>query len=218
MYSNAMKSMSRPVSTLFLAALYAAGLSFPGLASGQIAGAVERAAQRAARSAAERAAAKGAFQQGAQPAARGSAGSAGDKAVNSWTSALCKPAAKCPLPPETANTFVGGAYREVVLGRETVLYRTFTNPQFKFGDPVAKYSYWSRSDARGTQAVIDSAIPVSRNGNTAQQLVAIRVPKGSTVYEGKAQSINHGPAGGGGQVVIKDVKSSWEVHAAATAK
>jgi len=87
---------------------------------------------------------------------------ASDRVIKRWASSLCKPAAPCPLPAKTANTFVGGSYDEVILGKDTILYRAFHEPKFKFGEPGERLSYWSRSKANNVQATIDSAIPVSK--------------------------------------------------------
>jgi len=182
----------------------------PLIASAWVEAVAERAAQRAAIQAVERSAAKQASKTAAQTASRRALTQTGDRIVNRWASSLCKPSNPCPLPAKTANTFVGGAYDEVILSNDTVLYRVYHEPKFKFG-ATGEASYWSRSDASGTQAVIDRAIPVSKNGNTADRLVAINVPKGTRIFEGKAQALERGPIGGGGQVVIDDVKPEWEI-------
>lgn len=173
----------------------------------------ERAAQRAAIQAAERSAAKQASKNAAETASRRALTQTGDRVVKRWASSLCKPYNPCPLPAKTANTFVGGAYDEVILSNDTVLYRVYHEPKFKFGAP-GEASYWSRSDVRGIQAAVDRSIPVSKNGNTAERLVAIRVPKGTRIFEGKAQALERGPAGGGGQVVIDEVRPGWEIKRA----
>lgn len=171
----------------------------------QVTSAVERAAARAAARSAERQAAERA----AAAAARGAGRQATDRLVRRWSSALCKPSAPCPLPESVANTFKGGSYGEVVLGQETTVYRVYADPAHRLGRPGERYSYWSRSDARGTQAVVDGAIDVSRFGNTAQHQVAVRVPRGTRVYEGQSQSIERGPVGGGSQVVVEGVRPEW---------
>lgn len=182
----------------------------------QIGAAVERAAARSAaivaeRQAAERAA-KGALAPGTQRAVMGSA----DRVVRRWSTALCKPSAPCPLPEKIGRhdvgaSFVGGSYDEVILGQETVLYRAYHDPKLKFGEPSQSFSFWTRSKEKGTQAVVDSAIPVSSSGNTAEQVVAVRLPKGTRVYEGQAAAIERGPAGGGNQVIVERVKQEWEL-------
>ena len=180
-------------------------------ASAQIGAATERAAARAAVTAAERQAAERAAKEAATATSRRAATQAADRVIKRWSSSLCKSAAPCPLPSKTADTFKGGSYDEVILGSDTVLYRAFHDPKHRFGVAGERFSYWSRSDSRGVQATVDSAIDVSRYGNTAERLVAVRVPKGTRVYEGLTQSIHKGPAGGGNQVVLDDVRLAWEV-------
>lgn len=192
-------------------AVLSAIVLFPGAASAQIGAAAERAATRAAVAAAERQAAERAAKKAAGATSRRAVNKAADRVVKRWSSSLCKPTAPCPLPAKTANTFKGGSYDEVILGKDTVLYRVLHDPTHKFGMPGERYSYWSRSDARGTQAVLDSAIEVSRYGNTAERLVAVRVPRGTRVYEGNTRGIERGPIGGGNQVVVDGVRPDWEV-------
>ena len=134
---------------------------------------------------------------------------AGDMTVRSWTSARCKPSRPCPLPARYANSFVGGTYREVRLGQDTRLYRVYSSHDRRLGNPGEQYSYWSRSNAQGTRAVIDSAIPTSRNGNTARYQVSIVAPRGTVVYEGTAAPLPRGSVGGGNQVVLGRVQNDW---------
>jgi len=185
-------------------------IMLPRVANAWIGEAAERAAQRAAIQAAERSAAKQASKTAAETASRRALTQTGDRVVKRWASALCKPFNPCPLPKKTANSFVGGAYDEVILENETIFYRVFHDQKYKFGAP-GEASYWSCSDARGLQAAIDHAIPVSRNGNTAEKLVTIRVPKGTRLFEGKAQGLERGTTGGGNQVVIEKVRPEWEM-------
>lgn len=173
----------------------------------QLAGAAERAAARAAARAAEKAAAERAA---AAAAARKSTQVAGGKVVRRWTQAFCGPKSPCPLPQEFARTFRGGSYDEVVLTADTTFYRVYSDPAARLGRPGQQFSYWSRSDARGQQAAIDAAIDVSRWGNTGQYQAAIRVPRGTRVFEGWTEAQHGGkPVGGGSQVVIEGVKPSW---------
>lgn len=176
-------------------------------APAQITSAVKRAAATVAERHAVKRAAKGVV----HTTPRSSVNHATDRVMKRWTSSLCKPTAPCPLDAITANTFRGGSYNEVILGRHTVFYRAYHNSARKFGDPNARFSYWSRSDATGTKAVIDKAIEVSRYGNTAERLVAIKVPKGTRVFEGVTQRIHKGPMGGGNQVVLEKVRPAWEI-------
>ncbi len=178
-------------------------------AQAQVASAAERAAARAAaqaaqRKATERAAVAAAERQAVQGAA--------DRVVRRWSLPLCKPELRCPLPPSVARTFRGGSYDEVILQKDTNLYRVYSDPAAKLGRPGQQYSYWSRSDARGLEAAIDGAIEVSRWGNTAQRQVAIRVPSGTKVFEGHAGLPDSGrPVGGGTQVVLEKVRPEWVI-------
>jgi multidrug efflux pump subunit AcrA (membrane-fusion protein) len=191
----------------------------PAYAPAQVAAAAERSAARAAARAAERSAAraaalaaerKAAEKAAQEAAARSAARQAGDRVVRRWNNALCKPSLPCPLPESVGRTFTGGSYDEVVLARDTVLYRVHADPSHRLGEPGQPFSYWTRSDARYTQAVIDSAIPVSRNANTAHLQVAIMVPKGTRLFEGRTASIPHGgPTGGGNQIVLERVPAEW---------
>jgi hypothetical protein len=203
-------SLARGVSILLAAVLVAQ----PTLSYAQIAGAAERAAARAAARAAERKAADRAASQAASAAARREVPlQAKDVVVRRWSSALCKPASRCPLPERVGNTFNGGSYREVVLGSDTLLYRVHATPATRLGAPGGRYSYWSRSDARGLQASVDGAIPVSRNGNTGQFQSVIRVPRGTRVFEGETHGLGRGgPVGGGNQVVLGGVRPEWLVR------
>lgn len=176
-------------------------------ARAQILGAAERAAARAAARRAERAAVERSLAR-SESGAAGSATrrQAADVVVRRWSNPLCGRSRPCPLPEGAGNSFRGGSYNEVVLGRDTTFYRVYSRPEFRYGEPGKRYSYWSRSDARGTRAIIDFAIPVSSYGNTAWRRVAVTLPKGTRVYEGNA-----GPwrtkietrVGGGNQVVIQ---------------
>ena len=196
---------------IFCIGVLPSSVLLPGAASAQIGAAAERAAARAAVTAAERQSAERTAKEAAGATSRRALNQAADRVVKRWSSSFCKPAVPCPLPAKTANTFKGGSYDEVILGGDTVLYRVFHEPAHRFGMPGERFSYWSRSDARGTQAAVDSAIDVSKYGNTAERLVAVRVPRGTRVYEGKTQSIERGPIGGGNQVVVDGVRPGWEV-------
>lgn len=107
-----------------------------------------------------------------------------------------------PLPAQVANTFRGGSYSQVTLQSETTLYRVYG------GTSGQMSTWWSRTRPAGPlQAQMDLALPA---GNTAQSLVAIRVPQGTVIYEGAAAS-NFGHLGGGGQVFVPRVNPAWVV-------
>jgi len=182
-------------------------------AHAQLTGAAERAAARAAARAAER----NAVRKAAAPAAGQQAvRQTDDQILRRWNNAMCKRTEPCPLPDSIGRTFKG-SYDETVLSRDTVFYRVYANPKQRLGTPGEPFSYWTRSDARGLQAAIDAAVPVSRTGNTAQYQVAVRVPKGTRVFEGETRSLDRygpvggGPIGGGNQVVINQVRPEWVV-------
>lgn len=181
----------------------------------QIGGAIEGAARRAALTTAERQAAERAAKTAAESASRRAAAKTTDHVVRQYTTSLCKTAAPCPLPEQigerlVGGSFKGGSYQEVILGQDTVLYRAIHDPSFKFGDPRLPYSFWSRSNATGIRATTDSAIPVTSSGNTAERLVAIRVPRGTRVFEGIAHG-EEGSVGGGNQVVVRNVNPKWSI-------
>jgi len=186
----------------------------PSLSFAQFAGAAERAAARAAARAAERKAADRAAKQAATAATRREIPlQARDVMVRRWSSALCKKANPCPLPERVGSSFSGGSYREVVLGSDTVLYRVHPTRATQLGSPGERYSYWSRSNARGLQASVDGAIPVARNGNIGTYQSAVRVPSGTRVFEGNTHGLGRGgPVGGGNQVVLDGVRPEWLVR------
>lgn len=186
--------------------------SYPA-AHAQFASIIGKSAAKAAASAAERQAAGRAVRNSAaQSGVRGAvANIERDYVVKRWSSALCKPASPCPLNEKTANTFNGGSYNETILGSDTVLYRVYHRPDRKFSGSGERYSYWSRSDAKGLQAAIDGAIEVSRYGNMAGRQVMIRVPKGTRIYEGEAHGNYRGTAGGGNQIILEGTKPEWEL-------
>jgi hypothetical protein len=190
-------------------------ITLPRASFAQIGAAAERAAARSAVVAAERQAAERAAKGAAAASAQRAAKSSADRVVRRWTTSLCKPSTPCPLPEKIGRhdvgaSYVGGSYDEVILGQETVLYRAYHDPKLKFGEPGQRFSFWTRSNEKGTQAVVDSAIPVTNSGNTAERVVAVRLPKGARVYEGQAAAIERGPAGGGNQIIVENVKPEWE--------
>lgn len=188
-----------------VAALFFSDLAALAPAEAQIAGAVRRAVPRAAaRKAAARATVRTATVRAERPAA--------DRLVSRWTVSRCRPQRPCPLPAREAGSFTGGSYNEIRLGSDTRLYRVYSSPKNRLGAPGERYSYWSRSNATGIKAVIDSAIPASRNGNMAVRQVSIVVPRGTTIYEGSAGAIPRGPVGGGNQIVLDRVRPEWIVR------
>lgn len=110
-----------------------------------------------------------------------------------------------PLGADVASTFRSGSYLETVTSQETLLYRVYGG---KAG-PLSKY--WTRTTPSGPlQATTDSAL-LPKWGNTAQSIATIRVPAGTTIYEGAAAG-QGGLVGGGSQVVIPRVNPRWLVQ------
>jgi filamentous hemagglutinin len=71
--------------------------------------------------------------------------------------------------------------------------------------------YWSRTAPAGpVQSTIDLALS-PQWGNTALNVARIRVPAGTTIYEGAAAA-QGGLVGGGNQVVIFNVNPAWIVQ------
>ncbi len=114
-----------------------------------------------------------------------------------------------PLLDDVASTFRSGSYTGEVLQSETMLYRVYGGESGPIG------SYWSRTAPSGPmQAQIDSALNPAW-GNTATNVATIRVPAGTTIYDGvaAAQSLPGGGTllGGGSQVYIPKVNPDWLV-------
>jgi len=113
-----------------------------------------------------------------------------------------------PLSARVAGTFRGGSYSEVVLGSETTLYRVYGGGAGKIGP------YWTRVKPTGPlQSQLDSAL-VPAWGNTAENVVSIRVPAGTRIFEGAAAPQSSGVGqllGGGNQIYIPRVDPNWLV-------
>ncbi len=100
-----------------------------------------------------------------------------------------------PLGNEVAATFRGATYTESLTSEATTLYRSWGGSADEFG------SYWTRSAPTGPlQTQIDSAL-LPQWGNNAQNVTQIRVPPGTTIYEGFAAP-QGGLVGGGNQVYL----------------
>ena len=112
---------------------------------------------------------------------------------------------KGPLPEALAKTFRSGSYSEVILESDTVLYRVYGGNSGKFGQ------FWTRTKPFGPlQSQIDLALKPEW-GNTAENIVSIKVPKGTTIFEGVAESQGYGLVGGGNQIIIPKVDQNWEL-------
>lgn len=119
------------------------------------------------------------------------------------------PANPGPLDDSVAATFRSASYDEVVLSQDTLLYRVYGGEAGPIG------GYWSRTPPTGPmQAQIDLALN-PQWGNLATDVATIKVPAGTTIYEGAAaaQSLPGGGTllGGGNQVFIPNVNSGWLV-------
>ncbi len=109
-----------------------------------------------------------------------------------------------PLSEKVAQTFRSSTYTEVVTQEEITLYRAYGGKAGELG------SYWTRTKPQGPlQTTIDSALDQNW-GNTATQVSTIKVPKGTTIFEGAAAE-QRGLVGGGNQVYIEKVDPSWLV-------
>jgi hypothetical protein len=129
----------------------------------------------------------------------------GDRLVKHWNQHFCNPK-PCPLDKDVSTKFVGNSYDEIVLAKDTILYRRY-HPGAN--EPVGKW-YTRSPNAKGTSAIISNAIPIS-TGNYADKMVKIRVPKGHTIYDG-ISARQGGLVGGGNQVYLKDVNPSWVIQ------
>ena len=127
--------------------------------------------------------------------------SQGDEVVRHWT----------PLDSDRplvetgrGDTFRSSTYDEVRLTEDRLFYRDYSDPDRRFS------AFWTREPSSGpVQSIIDSAI-LPQWGNRATDTVTIRVPAGTTVYEGPTAP-QGGLAGGGDQTVIPKVDPAWEV-------
>ena len=107
-----------------------------------------------------------------------------------------------PLADDIANTFRSGSYTARTLDQPTTLYRVIGDT----GNPAG--SYWSNARPQGPlQSVIDLALEQNW-GNTATTVIRAQVPAGTRIYEG-ASAAQRGLVGGGNQIYIPKVDSSW---------
>jgi len=110
------------------------------------------------------------------------------------------------LDAATAATFRSGSYTATTVSETTTLYRVYGGSAGKLGQ------YWTRTKPTGPiQSQLDSAL-APQWGNTTNNVVSIKVPKGTQIFEGAAapQSTGVGQIlGGGNQVYIPRVNSKW---------
>jgi hypothetical protein len=126
----------------------------------------------------------------------------GDEVVRHWT-----PLDSDRPLAETArgDTFRSSTYDEVRLSEDRLFYRDYSDPNRRLS------AFWTREPSSGPfQSILDSAI-LPEWGNRATDTVTIRVPAGTTVYEGPTAP-QGGLVGGGDQTVIPDVNPAWLVE------
>lgn len=122
---------------------------------------------------------------------------------------------------EVFKSFRSGTYVESVLTQDITIYRVYGGGSKELG------SFWTYVPPAGPlQSKIDSALLY---GNSAEHIVAVKVPAGTTIYEGVAASQKvpwppgPGPGagaykpfdmflGGGSQIYIPQVDASWIVR------
>jgi RHS repeat-associated protein len=115
-----------------------------------------------------------------------------------------------PLGAKIASTFRSSTYRETILTEDVILYRVYGGRAGELGH------YWNRVEPTGPlQAQLDSAL-LPEWGNTGSKVASIRVPAGTTIYEGAAApQLGRGgiPSllGGGAQVFIPRIDPAWLV-------
>ncbi len=110
-----------------------------------------------------------------------------------------------PLPDAIANTFRGGSYTGTTVSETTTLYRVHGGTAGEVGQ------FSTRTLPAGPlQSRIDLALNPAW-GNTATQVTTIRLPAGTTIFEGFAAG-QGGLVGGGSQVVIPNVNPAWIVR------
>ena len=206
--------LAGPFPRLVMASAFCMVILMSPNADAQFAGAIERAiAKRVAAQAANREIRSAAAKHGSTAIAKRTA--KGDYLVKRWNNNLCKASSRCPLPNEFGAGFKGGTYDEIILAKDTVLYRSFDGSSSKFGGQ--NISWWKLEPSKGTAAVIDNSIPATTNGNFAAKLARIKVPAGERIYEGISGPIYAGQSnrmvavGGKTQFAIVGDASAWEI-------
>ena len=110
-----------------------------------------------------------------------------------------------PLEPKVADTFRSSAYTSRKLGAPKEFWRVYSDPKRELG------AYWTDVPPSGPlQSTIDSALHHTYK-NAASKVVHIRVPAGTTIYEGVASSQGGGYLGGGSQVLLPKRPRSWVI-------
>ena len=129
-----------------------------------------------------------------------------------------------PLGEKVAGTFRRGTYVESVLAQDITIYRVYG------GAAGELRNYWTYVPPAGPfQSKIDGALAW---GNSAEHIVAVKVPAGTTIYEGVTapQKVRwptaHGPGagqgdeyeplgvflGGGSQIYLPTVDPTWIIR------
>ncbi|SMB51531.1 conserved hypothetical protein [Serratia proteamaculans] len=108
-----------------------------------------------------------------------------------------------------ASTFRSGTYTEKVAETDIYLYRDYG------GSAKADGRYWTPEPSKGPlQSQLDSAV-LPEWGNTFQNQSVIKIPKGTTYYEGAAapqtgtQGTNPTLHGGGAQIFLPTPRNDW---------
>jgi hypothetical protein len=105
-----------------------------------------------------------------------------------------------PLPDNLAGTFSGGRYRAVVLEQDTVLHRAGEGTK-PFGQ------FYDRSPAESAiKTRIDKAVLPEWPGGGRSPIdssIAMKIPKGTTVYVGEVSSQGGAFVGGTEQIVVQ---------------
>lgn len=140
------------------------------------------------------------------------AGSVAGEAVALGRSVRYGPHELGPLDVELVKNFRGGSYSATTLSEPLTLYRGYGGLASDVG------GWWTRLAPNGMlQLQLDSAL-VPSWGNTLTGVSRIRVPAGTTIYEGfaapqgmlRGQKFGGGSLlGGGSQVFIPNVSRSW---------
>ena len=231
-------SLAGPFASLAMASAIFMVIWMSPNADAQVAGAIERAiAKRAAAQAGNRGIPRAVAKSGSAAVAKRTA--KGDYLVKRWNNNLvknwdeywtkrwdhnlCNSKSPCPLPNNLGKTFKGGSYDEVILSKDTAMYRSYDGMSSPFGGEYKLgghgVSWWKLEPSKGMAAVIDNAIPARNSGNVASKLSRIKVPAGERIYEGKSGPIytedgnsrQMVAVGGKTQIVIVGDASAWEI-------
>lgn len=109
-----------------------------------------------------------------------------------------------------ASTFRSGTYTEKVAETDIYLYRDYG------GSAKVDGRYWTPEPSKGPlQSQLDSAV-LPEWGNTFQNQAIIKIPKGTTYYEGAAaqtgtQGTNPTLHGGGTQIFLPTPQNDWVI-------